>query len=582
MKRLCIWMPVLVAVFVVGASAQMMSEKFDSAAVSKIKDEGMNRSQVMDILSWLTDVYGPRLTNSPEYAQAADWAAGKLRGWGLQNVHYDNWGPFGRGWSLKKFSANVTTPRSFPLIAYPKAWTNGLKGTVSGDVVYLDAANEADLQKYKGQLKGKFVLIANPREVEAHFTPQGVRLVDSVLLKMANAAPPAGGGRPFRMPNMAAIGAMPPAQRDSALRSVINQFMPDADEATIVRMVRSFAGQQFGPIKLHFAQSEGAVAVLDPGNGDGGTIFVSSASVPYAPGTPGADRVSSYHEKAPKSVPQVAVAAEHYNRMVRMVQRGQKLKLEMALEVEFTKADSSFNVIAEIPGTDLKDEIVMIGAHFDSWHSGTGATDNATGSAVCMEAVRILQTLGLKPRRTIRIGLWSGEEQGLLGSRAYVAEQFAETEGGSRGGMGGGGGEMKIKPAHEKFSVYFNNDNGTGKVRGVYLQGNEAARQIFRAWLKPFESMGALTLSLNNTGGTDHLAFDGVGLPGFQFIQDPVEYDSRTHHSNMDVWDRVQEDDVKQASIIMAAFAYNAAMTDAKFPRKPAPEPPRPRTVGGN
>jgi hypothetical protein len=586
-KRTPFFLFVLVIALTMTMAAQVV-EKFDTAAVNKIIDEGMNRSQVMELLSWLTDVHGPRLTNSPEYAQAAEWAAAKLREWGLQNVHFDKWGPFGRGWTLKRFSANLTAPRAFPIIAYPKAWTQGLKGTVSADVVYLDAKSEEDLQKYKGQLKGKFVLVSDPRQLTAHFAPEAARFPDSLLLRMANADLPAGVGQrqPMRFPNMAQIMALPAPQRDSTLRALIRQFMPEADEATIRRMLANIGGPQLGPRKLEFAQSEGAVAVLDIGRGDGGTLFVQSASAVYPPNTPPDQRVSVYHEKAPKSIPQVTVAAEHYNRMVRMIQKGQKLKMEMTLEVEFTKPDSGFNIIAEIPGTDLQDEIVMIGAHFDSWHSGTGATDNATGSAVCMEAMRILQTLGLKPRRTIRIGLWGGEEQGLLGSRAYVAKTFADVEGDGQAPRGGPGvrqsGQLKTKPAYEKFSVYFNNDNGTGRVRGVYLQGNEAARPIFRAWLSPFVSMGAATLTLNNTSGTDHLSFDAVGLPGFQFIQDPIEYDTRTHHSNMDVWDRVQEDDVKQAAVIMAAFAYNAAMRDGKFPRKPMQEQPRQRPVGGN
>ncbi|MCI0707118.1 MAG: M20/M25/M40 family metallo-hydrolase [Ignavibacteriae bacterium] len=581
MKKLCLPVALLMLVLAAQAFAQVPLTHYDTAAVNKIIDEGMNRSQVMETLSWLTDVYGPRLTNSPEYKEAADWTSAKLKEWGLQNVHYDEWGPFGRGWTLKKFSASLTSPRAFPVIAYPKAWSTGLNGTVSADVVYLDADSEADLQKYKGKLKGKFVLVSSPRDVEAHFDPQAERLADSVLLQMANAPMPQGGRRGgFRMPNMAAIMQMPPVQRDSALRALINEFMPGAKEEDIQRTMTNIMASRLGPIKLEFVQSEGAVAALDAGRGDGGTIFVQQASVPYPASTPPSERVSVYDAKAPKIIPQISLAAEHYNRMVRMIQKGQKLKMEMELEVEFTKAANGFNVMAEIPGTDLKDEVVMIGAHFDSWQAGTGATDNGTGSAVCMEAVRILQSLGLKPRRTIRIGLWGGEEQGLHGSREYVKEHFAESPTGGRPGAGGG--ELTIKPAHEKFSVYFNNDNGTGKVRGVYMQGNETARDIFRAWLTPFKDMGANTLTLNNTGGTDHLAFDGVGLPGFQFIQDPVEYDSRTHHSNMDVYERVQEGDVKQASIIMAAFAYNAAMTDAKFPRKPEPEQPQQRQAGGN
>jgi Zn-dependent M28 family amino/carboxypeptidase len=235
-----------------------------------------------------------------------------------------------------------------------------------------------------------------------------------------------------------------------------------------------------------------------------------------------------------------------------------------------------YNVVAEIPGADLKDEIVMLGAHYDSWHSGTGATDNAAGSAVCLEAVRIIQALGLKPRRTIRVALWGGEEQGLLGSRAYVSQHFGRRIGaqGNRQEAQNTPVQLEIKPAHEKFAGYFNLDNGTGKIRGVYMQGNEAVRPIFRAWLAPFKEMGATTLTISNTGGTDHLAFDGVGLPGFQFIQDSVEYDTRTHHSNMDVYDRIQADDMKQASVIMAAFVYNTAMRDKKLPRKPLPGQP--------
>jgi Zn-dependent M28 family amino/carboxypeptidase len=273
-------------------------------------------------------------------------------------------------------------------------------------------------------------------------------------------------------------------------------------------------------------------------------------------------------------VPQVAVAAEHYNRVVRMLTKGVSVRMEVNIAVRFYDQDQmGYNVIAEIPGSDLKDEIVTLGAHFDSWHSGTGATDNASGSAVCMEAVRILQALGFKPRRTIRIGLWGGEEQGLLGSRAHVSKHFAERIGPQQFGRPQGGGiqgPVKIEPkaGYSKFSAYFNLDNGTGKIRGVYMQGNEAVRSIFRAWLAPLRDLGASTLTGLNTGGTDHQAFDGVGLPGFQFIQDPVEYDSRTHHSNMDVYDRIQGDDMKQASVVMAVFVYNAAMRTERIPRK--------------
>jgi hypothetical protein len=553
-------------------------EPVDTVVINQIKDEGINRSQVKEILSYLTDVYGPRLTGSPEFRQAADWASARLRHWGVQNVHYEKWGPFGKGWTLKRFSANVTKPRVFPLIAYPKAWTPGTKGNVDGEVVYLNARSDSELATFKGKLDGKFVLISDPRELKAHFLPEAVRLADSALLKLANAAIPEPGQRDRRSPPMYQLG---PAARDSARRAIMRRYMPDADSVTLERAIEA---QVMLPKKLDLCQAEGAAAVLDVGRGDDGTLFVQSATVPQPPEIPYTQRVNPYSQDAPKLVPQVTLAAEHYNRMIRMLQKGQQLEMEMELDVEFTPVDSAFNIIGEIGGTDLKDEVVMIGAHFDSWHAGTGATDNGTGSAVCMEAVRILKSLGLIPLRTIRIGLWGGEEQGLLGSRAYVSSHFGERESAPTAGTSGGAGmsaegsvpqagEITMKPEYEKFSVYFNHDNGTGKVRGVYMQGNEAAREIFRAWLEPFAGTGATTLSLANTGGTDHLSFDRISLPGFQFIQDPIDYGARTHHSNMDVFDRAQEDDLKQAAIIMASFAYHAAMREEKFPRKPMAQP---------
>jgi Zn-dependent M28 family amino/carboxypeptidase len=338
--------------------------------------------------------------------------------------------------------------------------------------------------------------------------------------------------------------------------------------------------------------------LIDPSRGDGGTIFVQSASVVPPPVDPAvttpARPTPAYDKSAPKVTPQLVLAIEHYNRIVRMLQAGEPVKMTVDLAVAWQDADPmGYNTIAEIPGTDLKDEVVMLGGHMDSWHSGTGATDNAAGVSVAMEAVRIIQALGLKPRRTIRVALWSGEEQGLLGSRAYVAEHFGSmqtpttsaapaTGGVSPNTMGGGAGNgngatapsapaLVKKADYEKLSAYFNLDNGTGKIRGVYLQGNEGVRSLFRQWLAPFRDMGASTLTSSNTGGTDHLAFDAIGLPGFQFIQDEIEYDTRTHHSNQDVFDRIQADDMKQAATIMAAFVYQTAMRDEKLPRKTAP-----------
>ena len=526
--------------------------------IQRIKDEGMKRSQVMQTLSYLSDVIGPRLTASPGMKRANEWTRDQLTKWGLQNAHLEPWGPFGRGWTLKKFSAQVTEPLAIPLIAYPKAWSPGLASPLTADVVYFDAKTEADFEKYKGKLNGKIVLTAAVREVPAHFEAQGTRLSEKELLALADAPEPRqGDGR------------------------------------------RNFgrAGQEFVNAKLRFFQAEGAAMLIDPSRGDGGTIFVQSAQVPQPPRDPNAPPATGrgippYDKSAPKVTPQLVLAIEQYNRIVRMLQAGEPVKVTVDLSVEWQDADlMGYNTIAEIPGTDLKDEIVMLGGHMDSWHSGTGATDNAAGVSVAMEAVRIIQALGLKPRRTIRIALWSGEEQGLFGSRAYVTEHFgslqnpatsaAPATGGANNSMGGGAGNgngtasagpaLVKKAEYDKFSAYFNLDNGTGKIRGVYLQGNEGVRPLFRQWLAPFRDMGATTLSISNTGGTDHLAFDNVGLPGFQFIQDEIEYDTRTHHSNQDVFDRIQADDMKQAATIMAAFVYQTAMRDEKLPRKPAP-----------
>jgi carboxypeptidase Q len=532
--------------------------------VVRIKGEGMNRSQVMQTLSYLSDVIGPRLTASPGMKRANNWTRETLEKWGMQNAHLEAWGPFGRGWSLKRFSAQIVDPLNIPLIAYPKAWSPATNGAITGEVVYIDAKTEADLEKYKGKLKGAIVFTQGPRELKARFAPLGTRQDEKSLLALADAPAPGagrgaggGGGGGFRMT---------PEQR-----------------ATL----------NFNQRKLMFAQEEGAAVLADGSRaGDGGTVFVQQASVPaiipdVAPATP-APRVNVYDKIAPKILPQITLANEHYNRILRMLQAGEKVRMEVNIAVEWQDADlMGYNTIAEIPGSDptLKDEIVMLGGHMDSWHAGTGATDNGAGVAVAMEAMRIIQTLGLKPKRTIRIGLWTGEEEGLLGSAAYVKEHFGNLEPGNPGvvppatpnSQPAAPPKLTTKPEYDKFDCYFNLDNGTGKIRGVYMQGNEAVRPIFRQWLMSFRDRpnenvwGANTLSISNTGGTDHLSFDRIGLPGFQFIQDEIEYDTRTHHSNMDVFDRIQSDDVKQAATIMAAFVYLTADRAEKIPRKPAP-----------
>ncbi len=529
--------------------APATTEKVDMEMMNKIRKEGMENSKVMDTLSWLTDVHGPRLTGSPKMKAANEWTKAKLTEWGLANAHLEAWGPFGRGWSLERFSAHALEPTYFPLNALPKAWTPSTNGPLVGEVMLLEIKTDADFDKYRGKLKGAIVLTQPMRPVEALFKAPGTRYNEAELLALANASPAAGFG-----------GGGPRAQAGAPSQE---QFQRFREQMEIARK------------RTEFLRTEGIGLLVDPSTrGDGGTIFVQS------------DAGTSREKGATPGTPSIVMGIEHYGRLVRLLQKGIKVKMEVDIKARYHEDDlNAYNTVAEIPGADLKDELVMIGGHLDSWHGGTGATDNAAGCAVGMEAVRILQSLGIKPRRTIRIALWSGEEQGLLGSRAYVNQHFAERkavpvpagqppaqQGGQQfGGGRGPQGPIVLKPAHAKFSAYFNLDNGTGKIRGVYLQGNEAVRPIFRAWLDPFRDLGAATITINNTGGTDHLSFDGVGLPGFQFIQDEIEYDTRTHHSNMDVYERIQPDDMKQAAVVMAAFLYNAAMRDEKLPRKPLP-----------
>jgi carboxypeptidase Q len=522
------------------------------AVIDKIRDEGLNHSQVMQHLSYLTDVIGGRLTNSPNMKRANEWTRDTMAKWGMQNAKLEPWGPFGRGWSLKSFSAQVIDPQAIPLIAYPKAWSPSTKGAVTAEVVYLDVNTDEDFAKYKGQLRGKIVLISKTRELKADFTGMGTRRSDEELAKMT--VDPMADRRALPQPGQSQQPT--PAQQERARQFQIAQKMTG------------------------FVFDEGAAVMVDNSRtGSGGTLFVSSASAapPPAPanGTPAPTgfaargRFAAYNkDMESRMIPQMTMATEDYNRLVRMIKQGVKPKMTVDIQTQYHDEDlMGYNTIAEIPGTDptLKDEIVMLGGHLDSWHSGTGATDNAAGCAVAMEAARILIASGFKPRRTIRVALWSGEEQGLNGSREYVKQQFGEMKPGAAQGQPG---ELAKTSNYDKLSAYFNLDNGTGKIRGVYMQGNSAVRPIFEAWLAPFNDLGAKTLTLSNTGGTDHHSFDRIGLPGFQFIQDEIEYDTRTHHSNQDNYDRIQADDMKQAATIMAAFVYQTAMMDERMPRK--------------
>ena len=551
MKRA--WLVIALAAGV-GVLLDAQTESIDYATLGRIRDEGLTRSQVMDHISWLSDVYGPRLTGSPAIQQASEWAMKTLSEWGLANVHQEKWA-FGKGWSLVRFSANLIEPQAQPLIGYPHSWSSGTKGAVTADVVRVQIATEADFARYRGKLAGKVVLTQPPRQVRMLEGPIILKMTDKDLAEAESTPIPAArGGR-------TGDGSMPRVVASAA-----------DDEAGGGRGSAPAFRQKLEAFYL----AEGVVATFDRGGDadtagggsdlswqqqhpDGGTIFPTGAG--------------ARDENAGKAVPAVTLAVEHYNRMIRVLDKGMPVKVELNIETKFyDETDKNgFNTIAEIPGTDLASEIVLLGAHFDSHPFATGATDNATGSAAMMEAVRILKAVGVKPRRTVRIGLWGGEEQGLLGSRAYVREHLADVE------------TMQLKPEHAKLSAYFNSDNGTGRVRGVWLQSNMAVRPIFEQWIAPLRDLGVATLGPRSVVSTDHVSFDSVGIPAFQFMVDRLEYNSRTHHSNMDFFDRVQRDDMVQQATVIAIFAYDAAMRDGKLPRKalPAAQPRQGRASAG-
>jgi carboxypeptidase Q len=498
-------------------------EKVDVATIEKIKAEEMNHSQVMEIMSWLSDVYGPRLTWSPNATRAKDWAMGQMKSWGLSNVHDETWDtPAGLGWENERFSLVALTPAPFIVQAVPQAWSASTKGTVTGPATRITAANLDELKKnYDGKLKNAFIMLAPPLSRPVNqFAATATRLTDSALAVMSAA----------QLPPAAGAGGGGRGGRGNAAPTVSL-----ADTAVL----RWLVAQRVGGILLPDAAHVG---------GDIGT-------------NNGASRNS-----AVAAVPTVHVSQESYGRIARMVDKGVAVPLELNMQNKFFPENkSSFNIIAEIPGTDpaLKDEVVMIGAHFDSWHSGTGATDNGAGSGVMLEAMRLLKTLNLKPRRTIRIGLWTGEEEGLMGSRAYVRQHFGYTD--STG--------THLTDEQKRFAAYFNVDNGSGKIRGVFLQSIEAERPIFDAWMGPFKDIGMKTSTISNTGGTDHLSYIAIGLPGFQFIQDPLDYGNVTHHTNQDVYERLQPDDMMFNSAVVASFAWQAAQRDQKLPRPGQPVP---------
>jgi len=506
-------------------------EKVDLGVLHRIKTEAFaNRSKVMDTAFYLTDVYGPRLTGSPSAKQAGDWAVKALSDWGLANVGMEKWAFAGAGWSCSRFSFMMKEPEFQPIIGFAQPWTLGTNGPVTGEAVMATIATAEDMAQYKGKLKGKFLLTAAPHASEMLVAPIARRLTDAELAA-AEVSPDPASGNPAALPlgfpsrPAAAGGARGGGGRGAAGGGAAG----------------GRGGQNnFRAQLMKFYKDEGVLGLITPGNGpDGGTVVGQGTQ--------------STEENAP--IASVVITNEHYNRMVRLIEKNIPVKLELDVQTKFTPPGDSFNIVAEIPGTNPAAGTVMLGAHFDSWTGGTGATDNAAGSAVAMEAIRILKALDLKMPRTVRLALWTGEEEGSLGSRAYVREHIQGADG--------------PLPEQSKISAYYNLDNGSGRIRGIYMQDNDAVRPIFEAWVAPLKDLAADTLTIRATGSTDHTNFDNAGVPGFQFIQDPLEYASRTHHSNMDVYDRLQVNDLEQASAVLAWFVYNTAARGEMLPRKP-------------
>jgi carboxypeptidase Q len=500
----------------------------DLQMVTRIRQEGFRNSKVMDYAQALTDGIGPRLTGSPNMKKANEWTRDELTKMGLVNAHLEPY-KFGRGWVADSVDVRMIEPDQQQLYAIAFAWSPSTNGPVRGKVVKAKLESKEDLEKNKGKLAGAIVMIAEPREMKPIDKAALERYSEEELETLSD----------YEIP----------AARDNARRG---EYM---------------RRREFRKELAQFAIDEKIAAILQPGNGDGGVFRVQGSG--------------TWLDTEPVGVATIGLAPEHYARIARLVDAKKDVELEVDLKARFLDQDlNAYNTIADIQGTDKKGEIVMLGAHLDSWHTGTGATDNAAGTVIMMEAVRILKALGVAPKRTIRIALWSGEEQGLLGSRAYVEEHFgkrSEPKDPEQAKLPSWArttdkGELVLKPEHAKVSAYFNIDNGTGKVRGIYAQENAAVAPIFASWLAPLHDLGATTVTMRNTGSTDHVSFDDVGIPGFQFIQDQVEYFSRTHHTNWDTYERLQRDDLMQAAVAVATFVWETANRPDLLPRKPMPK----------
>jgi len=504
-------------------------EPVDHEIINQIRYEGFHNSQVMEIARGLTEEIGPRLTGSPQLKKANEWTRDKLASWGLDGAHLESF-DFGRGWTFTKASVHMIRPAKLPLLALPKAWTPGTNGTVRGEAMRVEIDSADDLEKYRGKVAGKILFTSKIRDV--------------------------GDGADTRVRR----------HSDETLEELVEFPIPGDDDRSESRERRRKRYEIRKPLR-EFLTDENVLAIVELSSRDYGIVRVTGGGSRQPDENPGVTALS--------------MAIEHYNRIMRYLDDGETVELELRVDAQFHDEDpKAYNTVAEIQGTDLAHELVMVGAHMDSWHGGVGATDNGAGTSVALEAIRILTAIGVSPRRTIRIALWAGEEQGLIGSRQFVKTHFAsrpedpEQEKLPRF-LRKETWPLTLRPAHENFSAYFNLDNGSGKIRGVWAQENAAVVPIFEAWLEPFHDLGATTVSLRNTRGTDHLSFDAVGLPGFQFIQDRLDYSTRTHHTNLDTYDHLREDDLKQASVIMAAFLYHAATRDEKLPRKPLPKEPK-------
>jgi carboxypeptidase Q len=530
------------------AEVQPATESIDIGMYQRIRDEGLNHSHVMEFASALMDGIGPRLTASPNAKKANEWTRDTLTKIGLENAHLEDWGEFGMGWQQMNTWARMVSPDTAVLILQSTPWSPATSGPVTGDVVWVDIHEEKDFDKYKGKLTGKIVLYGAMREVPPVDKPLFERNTEKDLEEIAEfpVSPASPGG---------------PREMNPRLRAYLERM----------RMIDKIA---------QFFADEKVAAVIEPsrdaknGGGSGGTFFDDNGAT--------LGRTPYLADKKVK-IPVAVAAIESYGRLYRLVQAHVPVTVEINIDTKFTgDHEHAYNTVAEIPGTDpkLKDQVVMLGGHLDSWIAGTGATDNGAGTVVAMEAVRILKALGVKPRRTIRIALWTGEEQGLFGSKGYCKEHFGSAALSTAPDqmalpefMRRATGPLEVKPEQKLISAYFNVDNGSGKIRGVYTQGNAAVAPIFAQWIAPLKDLGVTTLTMRNTGGTDHLSFDAVGIPGFQFIQDDLDYESRTHHSNEDVVERLQPADLEQIATVEAIFVYNAAMRDQMMPRKPLPDP---------